>query len=358
MRWIAPSRAALPFALLLALLAACQPDTKDSPPTPAYANRVLAYAPGTLVINGTYPNVTVVYCGSTAYTINLQKWEATSAVCGTQLVHTSSYNNAGQYLIGQNDATDPYNPNLYSRFDWVISGGDIYYCQSAYDAVTPAAAEAVAAANRADLISGCGSFSSPWSKIGAPAWPYFFDPSRVLGPPGDYTNVVSLGYNPALSSALGGTLVLGFGAAGDPADRRCAVDGPGADIVVIENPFRTTDSQGNAGTNNELATVEVSADGSTWYEFPPTIDAGKALIDPARYTGFAGVIPANEGGDRFDLAAIPGPPDGFLACYVRLTDGGTRWADYGNTQSDANFSGADIDAVEALYTVPAAATVP
>jgi len=43
---------------------------------------------------------------------------------------------------------------------------------------------------------------------------------------------------------------------------------------------------------------------------------------------------------------------------VRLTDGGTLYPDYGNSQSDLYDSGADIDAVEALNSVDAPGLTP
>jgi hypothetical protein len=190
-------------------------------------------------------------------------------------------------------------------------------------------------------------------------WPYFFQPQAVLGPPGGTYDVFSLGYDPAAPSpALGGFVIVGLG---DARGHRCAVDGPGADLAVFENPFRTTDAQGNSGTSNEVATVEVSQDGVTWHLFTPADDPALPLIDSARYRNFAGVTPADEGGDRFDLAdpAIAPPlPPGFQACTVRIADGGTLWPDYGNTQTDAWASGADIDAVQALHSVAAPALTP
>ena len=212
----------------------------------------------------------------------------------------------------------------------------------------------------------------PINSRGATAgeWPYFFDASVTLGAPGGVLDVASLGYtvtagfdatqgyDPTPAAALGGQIVLGLG---DVDGHRCIVDGPGDDLAVYENAFRTTDVDGNKGTNNELALVEVSEDLVTWHAFPVAIDASRPLIDPARYTGFAGVVPAAEGGDRFDLAAViaaDGLPAEFQACYVRLTDAGTRYADYGNTQSDLWASGADIDAVEALHSAAAPAQVP
>jgi hypothetical protein len=131
--------------------------------------------------------------------------------------------------------------------------------------------------------------------------------------------------------------------------------------VVYENAFRTADPQGNGGTNSELVLVAVSADLVSWHAFPVTIDASRPLVDPARYSGFAGTLPTGEGGNRFDLATLipaDGLPAGYQACYVRLTDAGTVYADYGNTQSDLWASGADIDAVEALHSVAAPGLVP
>ncbi len=184
-------------------------------------------------------------------------------------------------------------------------------------------------------------------------WPYFFQPNLMLGAPGGILDVQSLGYDPAATNALGGSVVLGFGDAGG---HRCIVDGPGADLAVYENPFRTTDALGNAGTENEVATVEVSADLVTWYLFAPTDNTGLPAVETQRYADLAGVTPTNEGGDPFDLAdpgITPALPPTFQACYIRITDGGTKWPDYGNTQTDLWDSGADIDAVQALHSVAA-----
>ncbi|MCH7663620.1 MAG: hypothetical protein IH859_07100 [Chloroflexi bacterium] len=143
------------------------------------------------------------------------------------------------------------------------------------------------------------------------------------------------------------------------------MDGAGADLAVYENPFVTsfTASDGTifTGTNNEVATVAVSEDGTAWYEFPPSIDFARNLVERTRYRNFAGVTPTVEGGDRFDLAEIiaaAGLSTGFRACYVRISDGGTRWPDYGNTQTDLHRSGADIDAVGALHSVAAPGLTP
>lgn len=180
----------------------------------------------------------------------------------------------------------------------------------------------------------------------AEQWPYFFQPEKTLGAPGGVMDVASLGYDP---QASGGEVVLGLGNADG---HRCATDGAGDDLVVYENPFRIQ-VDGNSGTNTEVALVAVSQDNNEWFTFPTQQNTRLPFYDPARYTGYAGVIPVSEGGDRFDLADIADLPDGFQACYVRLTDGGLSHEDYGNTQSDLYRSGADIDAVEALHSVAA-----
>jgi hypothetical protein len=205
---------------------------------------------------------------------------------------------------------------------------------------------------------------APVNALGATEadWPYFFHPEAALGPPGGTLDVVSLGYDPTQAGRPGGSLALGLGAAGDPAARACAVDRAGDDLAVYENAFATTDPvTGLAGTENEVATVELSADGAAWYAYPHGENPAYALVQTQRYSGFAGVTPSAQGGDRFDLGvliAAAGLPADFRACYVRLTDGGTLWPDYGNTQTDLWDSGADIDAVQALHAVDAPGLVP
>ena len=292
--------------------------------------------------------------------------------------HIVAWDPAQSFLIARNDTANTYSPDLYSRIDWTQSGGNLYSCFAAFDAATPALASSAAApdASMPDT-GGCGGFS--WTRLGSPVnvyasrvlasaplipsgvtaaqWPYFFQPDAILGPPGDYTNVVSLGYNALARSAQGGSITIGLGTGGSGSQRSCIVDEAGSDFIVLENPFATTDpGSGIPGTSNEIATAEVSSDGATWYEFLPDIDFTKNAVDPTRYTNFAGVQVA---GDLFDLAAViaanPGTLDAtFKACYVRLTDGGTRYPDYGNTQSDLYSSGADINSLQATHfeTVP------
>ena len=178
----------------------------------------------------------------------------------------------------------------------------------------------------------------------AALWPYFHNPEGVFGAPGGIFGVVSLGYDPNLAESQGGMLTIGFGREDAPL---CVRDGPGADLIIYENAFPYA-YEGIEGTYNEVLSVEVSEDGQIWHRFPPEIQPGLPLIEPARYTNLAGVTPTGEGGDGFDLAELPAAG---LACQVRLRDGGTLYEDFGNSQTDLYFSGADIDSVEARYPV-------
>ncbi len=131
-------------------------------------------------------------------------------------------------------------------------------------------------------------------------------PEAVLGPArgggccGGSLDVVSLGN--------GGSIVLGFG--------RTILDGPGADFVVFENPFEFGNS-----LYAELATVEVSVDGTDWRAFPCTASTAPygrcAGWHPVFLDGVEGaVVPSNAGGDPFDLAEV-----GLVeAKFVRVTD--------------------------------------
>ena len=71
-----------------------------------------------------------------------------------------SYNNEEMWVVAQNDSTNAYNPDLWSKFEWHQEDGALYYCQSAYDAADAQTAQDTMA-DRSDLVSGCGGFG--WS---------------------------------------------------------------------------------------------------------------------------------------------------------------------------------------------------
>jgi len=138
-------------------------------------------------------------------------------------------------------------------------------------------------------------------------------PDIVLGPPhgaGDgegSLDVATLGN--------GGSITLGFAPS-------VIVDGPGPDFIVFENAFYVNGDPEKPFA--ELATVEVSDDGSSFVAYPCTAsappygscagwhpvyaNAGKSSIDATD--------PSVAGGDAFDLADV-----GLArARYVRITD--------------------------------------
>jgi hypothetical protein len=155
-------------------------------------------------------------------------------------------------------------------------------------------------------------------------------PGVVLGPPqgagstAGGTDVVSLGKD--------GTIVLAF-------DDGALVDGPGADLLVFENPF--------VGWL-ETGIVAVSDDGQTWHEWScdPTDAtqgfpgcAGTRPVFAAPGNGIDATDPAKAGGDPFDLHDL----GVARARFVRIRDSGfNKYA--------PPAGGFDLDAVVALHT--------
>ncbi|MBR4490790.1 hypothetical protein IKP13_09180, partial [bacterium] len=103
------------------------------------------------------------YEGTTEHFISDTWWRMSSSY-GVSLFHITQIDKDSDFIIAQNDAVKSWNPEKWSRFDYVIDGTGIYYCQIAYDAATAEAAAAVTTADRTDLSgTGCNGYS--WSKI-------------------------------------------------------------------------------------------------------------------------------------------------------------------------------------------------
>jgi len=167
----------------------------------------------------------------------------------------------------------------------------------------------------------------------------FTNPQALLGPPsGAGAGGGSLG---ACSLGYGGTAVCEF-------VDNIALDGPGPDLIVFENPFYFGSCEWNDATQhaawNETALVEVSQDGIEWFRFPcnyqpdNTTCGIQPCANPSSFSGLAGIRPvyasvgdngslkngidptdpATAGGDSFDLADV-----GLAWCrFVRLIDTG------------------------------------
>ena len=148
-------------------------------------------------------------------------------------------------------------------------------------------------------------------------------PGVVLGPPhgaganAGSTDVVSLGRE--------GVIELAF-------TDFDAIDGPGVDLVVFENPFIGF---------IETGVVAVSADGVEWHEFPCGADggtfgcAGVAPVYSNPENGLSPLDPLVGGGDAFDLHDV----GVARARFVRIRDSGL------NRFYGAPTGGFDLDAV-------------
>lgn len=156
-------------------------------------------------------------------------------------------------------------------------------------------------------------------------------PGVVLGPPqGEGSGAGSLD---VLTLGREGVIVLEF-------TDIAAVDGPGVDLLVFENPF---------GRFLETGVVAVSDDGVTWQEFPcdaTNRDAGfpgcagvrPVFSNPSN--GISATDPAVAGGDGFDLGAL----GVSRARFVRIRDSGA------NGYNDI-YGGFDLDAVSVVNGV-------
>ena len=83
---------------------------------------------------------------------------------GDSIFHITQADPVAGELVAQNDAANPWNPGLWSKFEWGYGGDVLYYCQIAFAAASEEEA-AAARANRASLMTGCGGF--PWSRLHA-----------------------------------------------------------------------------------------------------------------------------------------------------------------------------------------------
>lgn len=144
------------------------------------------------------------------------------------------------------------------------------------------------------------------------------------------TDVVSLGH--------GGRIVVSF-------DNNAVVDGEGDDLVIYENAFVS-----GPLVFEELAFVEVSADGKDWRAFPWDDESGEGLAGrtPVIASSANGLDPFDpaSGGDRFDLADV-----GLdFVRFVRITDAGDEIDDPGNHSFPGTKGGFDLDAAGAIHS--------
>ena len=82
-----------------------------------------------------------------------------SWVSGDSSYSISQFDNDDQYIIAQNGVDNAWNPSFWSKFDWTTFSGEMYYCQSAYDAASEADAMNATSDSTDPANSGCGGFS-------------------------------------------------------------------------------------------------------------------------------------------------------------------------------------------------------
>jgi hypothetical protein len=186
-----------------------------------------------------------------------------------------------------------------------------------------------------------------------------FNPANALGAPGGATAVHSLG--------IGGDLTLGFAVP--------IANGPGADFLVGENPFRLAGSWWQ--TFAETMFVEVSSDGLQFARFParyfglPVPPGPFGTVPVGAYGNLAGQHPVlagaagidaqdvvDAGGDAFDLADLAGHPlvlggglDLGSITHVRLVDvqSGLSLDSAGVPIFDPGSGSADVDCVTVIH---------
>jgi hypothetical protein len=79
---------------------------------------------------------------------------------GTSVYHISAFDNDEMYIIARSDQENMYDACMWSRYDWVYDGADLYYCSTAYSAATEEVALATDRPDDSDPASGgCGTFA-------------------------------------------------------------------------------------------------------------------------------------------------------------------------------------------------------
>jgi hypothetical protein len=136
------------------LVAACSGDQGKDEVSPTGTTGDTGTPTG-LAIAGTYTDEF-----GTEHVVDDVSWTQTFPGSSPTTWTITSYDNDGMFVIAQNSPDDPYNPDLWSRFDWT---GDVHYCQAAFGAATEADALATPRPDDADLEAGCGGF--PWTDL-------------------------------------------------------------------------------------------------------------------------------------------------------------------------------------------------
>lgn len=86
-------------------------------------------------------------------------------VQGTSSFKLLDFSNEEHWAIARNDSENEYFPGDFSRFDWTLEHGQLYYCQTEYDAASEDEARDAEPADASDLAGGCGAGGFAWSSL-------------------------------------------------------------------------------------------------------------------------------------------------------------------------------------------------
>jgi hypothetical protein len=122
--------------------------------------------PAPLAITGTYKDEFYGGGFGAIHTINSTTWRQDNEDGSVSLFRVLSYSNDARYLIAHNDPANAFSPDLYSRFDWTFYSGALYYCTTAYNALTPGEALAGQADPNNPTTGGCNIVNNfPWTRL-------------------------------------------------------------------------------------------------------------------------------------------------------------------------------------------------
>ena len=96
--------------------------------------------------------------------ISEAEWVQTYAGSSESYVfHVVGWDNDAERLVAHNAPENPYNGNQFSTFDW-LDDGDLYVCQTRFDAASQDDAEAASRPDDSDPTANtCGGF--PWTNL-------------------------------------------------------------------------------------------------------------------------------------------------------------------------------------------------
>ncbi|MBX2801929.1 MAG: hypothetical protein KTR31_29890 [Myxococcales bacterium] len=99
-----------------------------------------------------------------SHAISDASWVQDYGAYGVTSFTIVAHHNDEGWVVAQNDSDNDFNPDLWSRFEWVEVEGTLYYCQILFDGAEEDDAYAAGPADAADpATAGCGG--APWTAL-------------------------------------------------------------------------------------------------------------------------------------------------------------------------------------------------